>query len=188
MISLWIKSIFGKLDIIVHVIASQLSGHCDITRRRLWCHQQNVNWTSEIRGRSVKISIFIVIYGFVMSCKKWNMYSRDELFMHSLQCYFGVYLSHCFPTREINTKITPSWLYKQFATRVHSLFYITLNQSTNNHVSAWSWKKVHALLNTAMSMAARNGRNLIYFETEQYLQHVKAELPPDKIISQCQPN
>ena len=52
------------------------------------------------------------------------MYSRDELFLHSLECYFGVYFPRCFTTWEINTKITLSWALKQFITRVHTLFSI----------------------------------------------------------------
>ena len=48
--------------------------------------------------------------------------------MHSLECYFGVYFPRCCATREINTKITLSWAHKQFATRVHALFYIYLDQ------------------------------------------------------------
>ena len=44
--------------------------------------------------------------------------------MRSLECYFGVYFLRCCATREINTKITLSWTHKQFATRVHTLFYI----------------------------------------------------------------
>ena len=39
-ISPWIKSICNELDIIIHVIASQLSGHCDVISNRLWRHQQ----------------------------------------------------------------------------------------------------------------------------------------------------
>ena len=41
------------------------------------------------------------------------MYSRDELFLRSLECYFGIY-----------TKITLEWALKQFVTRVHTLFSI----------------------------------------------------------------
>ena len=52
------------------------------------------------------------------------MYSCDELFMRSIECYFGVYFPRCCATREINTKITPSWAHRQFVTRVHTLFYI----------------------------------------------------------------
>ena len=36
----------------------------------LWRHQQDVNRARETRGRCMKIVVFIVIYGFVMSCKK----------------------------------------------------------------------------------------------------------------------
>ena len=53
-ISPWIKSISNELDIIIHVIASQLSGYCDVINNRLWRHQQNVNLASEARGRCVK--------------------------------------------------------------------------------------------------------------------------------------
>ena len=69
-ISPWIKSISNELDITCHVFASQLSGHCDVIANRLWRHQQNVKRTSETRGWCVKILVFSVIYGFVMSCKK----------------------------------------------------------------------------------------------------------------------
>ena len=69
-ISPWIKSISHELDIIIHVITSQLSGHFDVISNRLWRHQQNKNWASETWGRCVKIFIFIIIYGFVVSCKK----------------------------------------------------------------------------------------------------------------------
>ena len=71
-ISPWIKSISNELDITIHVITSQLSGHCDVIGNRLWRHQQNENWASEARERCVKIIVFIGIYGSVMSCKKWN--------------------------------------------------------------------------------------------------------------------
>ena len=71
-ISPWIKSISNELDITIQVIASQFSGHCDVISTRLWRHQQNVDWASEPRGRCVKIFVFIVVYGFVMSCKKQN--------------------------------------------------------------------------------------------------------------------
>ena len=69
-ISPWIKSISNELDIICHVFASQLSGHCDVIANRLWRHQQNVKRASETRGWCVKILVFSVIFGFVMSCKK----------------------------------------------------------------------------------------------------------------------
>ena len=52
----------------------------------------------------------------------WCMYSCGKLFMHSLECYVGAFFPRCCTTREINTKITLSWAYKQFVTRVHTLF------------------------------------------------------------------
>ena len=66
----WIKSISNELDITCHVFAQQLFGHCDVIANRLWRHQQNLKRTSETRERCVKILVFSVIYGFVMSCKK----------------------------------------------------------------------------------------------------------------------
>ena len=104
-ISRWIKSICNELDITCHVFASQLSGHCDIIANRLWCHQQNVKRASETRGWHAKILVFSVIYGFVVLCKKYSC----ELFMRSLECYFGDYFPGCCATRKINTKITLSW-------------------------------------------------------------------------------
>ena len=40
------------------MIASQLSGHCDVISNWLWCHQQNENWASETQGRCVQIVVF----------------------------------------------------------------------------------------------------------------------------------
>ena len=69
-ISPWMKSISNELNIIIHVIASQSSGHCEFIGNWLWRYQQNENSASETRGRCIKTVVFIVIYGFVMSCKK----------------------------------------------------------------------------------------------------------------------
>ena len=69
-ISPGIKLISNELDIVIHVIASQLSRYRDVISSRLWCHQQNEDRASETREQCVKILVFIVIYGFVMSCKK----------------------------------------------------------------------------------------------------------------------
>ena len=66
------RNIGTRVLLLIHVIASQLFGHCDAIGNRLWRHQQNENRVSETRGRCVKLVVFIVIYGFVMSCKKLN--------------------------------------------------------------------------------------------------------------------
>ena len=50
-ISPWIKSISNELDITIHMIASQLSGHCDVISNWLRRHHQNENWASETWGR-----------------------------------------------------------------------------------------------------------------------------------------
>ena len=51
----WIKSISNELDIIIHVITSQLSGHCDFISNLSWHHQQNKKRASETQGWCVKI-------------------------------------------------------------------------------------------------------------------------------------
>ena len=54
----WIQSISNELDITIHMIASQLSSHCDVISNRLWHHQQNENRASKTRARYVKILFF----------------------------------------------------------------------------------------------------------------------------------
>ena len=45
----------------------------------------------------------------------------------SMSNVFGVYSPRCFLSREINTKISPSWVLKQIGARVHTLFYISVS-------------------------------------------------------------
>ena len=70
----------------------------------------SISPVSETQSWSVKIVSWIIICGAIMSCKKWNdvpgTYCHNRLFMHSWECYFGVYCLHYFTTQEINTKIT----------------------------------------------------------------------------------
>ena len=65
--------------------------------------------------------------------------------MCSLEWYFGVYFPRCCATWEINTKITLSWVHKQFAMLVHTLFYIHIfivyiPAITNNHTQSLPWE------------------------------------------------
>ena len=92
------------------MIASQLSGHCEVIGNRLWRHQQNVNRPNETRRRCVQIVVFIVIYIFVASC----MYSRDELFMCSIQFYFGVYFPSCAEKKSSRKRLHSSSPYSLF--------------------------------------------------------------------------
>ena len=64
------KSISNELDITFHMLAPQFSGHCDVINNRLWRHLQIINRASETRGRCMKIVVFVVSFGFVISCKK----------------------------------------------------------------------------------------------------------------------
>ena len=115
-----IKSIFNDF----HVLALELSGHCDVISNQLCRHQQNVNRASETRGRYVKIVVFIVIDGFVLSCKKYEI--MYVLFWRTLYALTRVlfFVLICCANRDINIKTIVSWVHKAFATRVHTLFYI----------------------------------------------------------------
>ena len=52
------------------------------------------------------------------------MHSRDDLFMRSLKCHFGVYFPRCFATQEINTKITLSWAHNSPHEYIHYAIYV----------------------------------------------------------------
>ena len=73
-ISSWIKSISNELDITIHVISSQLSGHCDVTSKLLWRHQQNENRARETRGRCVKIVVLSSFMDSLCRIKNKIMY------------------------------------------------------------------------------------------------------------------
>ena len=94
----------------------------------LWRHQQNVSWASETRRRCVKIVIFIVIYGFLMSCEKYNdmiyVLSWSTVYVLTQMFFWGSFPSWLCNSGKKNTIINLSWGHKQLATRVHILFYI----------------------------------------------------------------
>ena len=75
---------------------------------------------------------------YVVEEIKYGEHSREELFIHSLECYFGAYFHRCFAAREIYTKTTFSWAHKQFAARVHTLFSILPDCQSNVSVSITS--------------------------------------------------
>ena len=118
-ISPWMKSISNELDIIIHLIASQLSDHCDIISNRLWHHHQNENRASETRGWCEKIVIFIVICGSLRRVRNKIMYVlswRTVSALTSLYCYFGIYFPRCF--MQIIKKHIP--FYKAFSGVCHT--------------------------------------------------------------------
>ena len=73
------------------------------------CHQLSAQRARKARNRCVTIVCFIVIYGFVMSCKKSNNVCNIEAICW---CVF----------RDINSIITPSWMHKQCTTPINILF------------------------------------------------------------------
>ena len=116
-ISPWIKSISNDLYIIIHVITSQLSGHCDVLSNRLWRHQQNVNRAKERRGRCVKIIVLSSVMVPLCRVKNEVMYVLSWRTNSALTRV----LFWCLSIIILNAKITFSWAQKQFATRIHIL-------------------------------------------------------------------
>ena len=128
------KSISNELDIIIHVIASQLSGHCVVISHRLWRHQQNENRVSDtgMMRKDCRLYRHFCIHYAV--CKKQKMYVLSRRTVSVLTRVLFWCLPpppppppppRCFATREINTKITLSSALKQFVTWVHTLFFMS---------------------------------------------------------------
>ena len=67
------------------------------------------------------------------------MYSRDEPFLRSLECYFGVYL---------NTKTTLSWALKPFVIRVHTLHSLCSKSTWNINIWKPYWDLLTCYKNT----------------------------------------
>ena len=89
-ISPWIESISNELDVTIHVIASQLSGHFDIISNRFWRRQQNVDRASEPRGRCVKIveRYFCVYFPRCFATLSWAL----KQFVTPVNTFFDIYI------------------------------------------------------------------------------------------------
>ena len=74
------------------MIASQLSGICDVISNRLGRHQQNDNRASETWGWCIKIVVFIVIYG-LYHVRNVMMYVRSWWTVSALTRVLFWYLS-----------------------------------------------------------------------------------------------
>ena len=121
----FIKAISNELDIMFHALASQLFGHCADIGNRFWRHQQTVDRVSETLGRCVKIVIVASFMDslyrvrdntiYVLSCR--TVYALTRVLIWCL-------LPWLLRNWKINAKIALTWAHKQFATRVHILFYI----------------------------------------------------------------
>ena len=94
----------NELDITIHVIVSQLSGHCDVISNLLWHQQQNENRASVTWGRSARIVLFVIIYGFVMSYKKYINTSM------SLHIYVTFQINPGPGAKSTSPVVTVSWL------------------------------------------------------------------------------
>ena len=119
----------NELAITIHLIAPQLSGHCDVISNQLWCHQQDVNQASETwPSRSVKVVVFIIIYGFVMSrfprcfllqhCNTWlyslkSLWPSDAIWRHRSGSSLAQVIACCL--------MAPSRYLKQYWVTIKSL-------------------------------------------------------------------
>ena len=100
------------------------------------------------------------------------MYSRDKLFMYSLECYFGVYFSHCFATQEIYTKITLSWVHKLFATRVHSTsFSVSYVNVKNIATYLFQLQNVYTVCDCLNDYVCIHSTNIQYMKIRYWLGH-----------------
>ena len=77
------------------MIASQLSGHCDVMSNRLWRHQQNENRASETRGRCVKL---VVIYSFMDSLCRVRIKIIYVLSWRTVSALTRVLFCYLFPS------------------------------------------------------------------------------------------
>ena len=116
------------IDITFHMIASQLSGYCDIISNWLWHHQQNMKWVSETRRQCVKIVDFIIIYGFIIACKKWN--NICNLVMNCLCAHWSVILVFIFLAamqlrkKKQSNLLMSTWTVHHFTTNIILYIYI----------------------------------------------------------------
>ena len=89
-ISPCIKSTSNE-DIIIHVIASQLSGYCDVMNNPLWRHQQNVNLASDSRvgvWQSAFLSSLCRVKNKLMHVLSW--WAVSALTRVLFWCLFGI--------------------------------------------------------------------------------------------------
>ena len=133
---LWIKSISNELDITIHVIASQLSGYCDVINKRLWHHQQNLNqrvrhWVELWRSSFLSsfLSLLCHVRNKIMYVLLWRtIFSLTQVLFWWL-----------FPSLLHNSgnkyQITLSWALKQFVTLVQTLFSINSHGSQDGRLS-----------------------------------------------------
>ena len=122
-ISPWIKSKSNDLDITIHVIASQLSGQCDVISNRLWRHQQNEKRASETRGRCVKIVVLSTFMEPLCRVRNKIMYVLSWRTVSALtRVLFWCLFLRCLATREINTKIPSP---ERWNASTYIIFYIS---------------------------------------------------------------
>ena len=132
----WIKSISNKLDIIIHVITSQLYGHCDVISNQMWLHQQSVNRTSKTRGRCVQIAILSSFMDSLCHVRNKMMFVLSWQTVYVLTwvlfwCLFPSLLRNSGNKHQNNPVLSA---FKRFATQVHSLLYIYMYPSNYAHM------------------------------------------------------
>ena len=137
-ISPWIKSISNELDTTIHVISSQLSGHCDVINNRLWRHQQNDNRTSETRGRCVKSFVLSSLMDSLCRVGNKIMYVLSWGTVSALTRGLVWYL---FPSllRNSGNKHQNNPLVSTETVRRHSITYIILYLNLWVHASIKSY-------------------------------------------------
>ena len=120
----------------IHVISSQLSGHCDVISNSLWRHQQNENWASESRERCLKSLCLSSFMDSLYRVRNKTMYVLPWRTVPALTrvpfgCLFPPLLRNAGNIHQNITLVSA----EQFVARVHTLFsvyscgmYCTINR------------------------------------------------------------
>ena len=93
-----IKSMSNESYITIHVIASQLSGHCDVNSNRLWRHQQNV-WGTGTMCKGNVLSSFMASFCHVRN-KIIDVLSWRTVSALTWVFFFWCLFPRCFATWE----------------------------------------------------------------------------------------
>ena len=124
-----IKYIFNELNIIFSRtrITIAASRNAAVTSSAVDFDVISITWTEQVRHRIYAwwLAFSSPYIDSLCSVRNQMMYELSwRTVICSFECYFGASYFRCLQ-REINTKITPSWVPKQFFTRVHASFYIS---------------------------------------------------------------
>ena len=81
-------------------------------------------WDTGTMCENFVLSLFMASLCRVRNKAMYILSWRTVHALTRMECYFSACFVRCHATQQINTKIIPSWGHEQFATQVHTLFYM----------------------------------------------------------------